>query len=74
MQNIVKKHIEDVLEREIVLEKPKDISLGHFATPVAFSLAKELRKNPMMIAEDLVSKFTEDSIFENVTAVRFCKF
>jgi len=70
VQNIVKKHIEDVLEREIVLEKPKDISLGHFATPVAFSLAKELRKNPMMIADELAQKFENSEIFENVSAVK----
>ena len=72
MQNIVKKYIEDILDREIVLEKPKDISLGHFATPVAFSMAKELRKNPMMIAEDLASKFNtqSDDIFESVTSVK----
>ena len=70
MQNIVKKHIEEILEREIVLEKPKDITLGHFATPVAFSLAKELRKNPMMIAEDLASKFQNSEIFESVVAVK----
>ena len=38
MQQIVKNHIEEILEREIVLEKPKDINFGHFATPVAFSM------------------------------------
>jgi len=70
VQNIVKKYIEDVLERQIVLEKPKDVSLGHFATPVAFSLAKELRKNPMIIAEELASKFDNNDIFEEVTAVK----
>ncbi|MEA3289696.1 MAG: arginine--tRNA ligase [Campylobacterota bacterium] len=70
MQNIVKKHIEDTLERSIVLEKPKDITLGHFATPLAFSLAKELRKNPMMIAQELADKFNESKIFEEVTAVK----
>ena len=70
MQNIVKKYIENVLERPVVLEKPKDISLGHFATPVAFSLAKELRKNPMMIADELALKFENNKIFENVTAVK----
>ena len=70
MQNTVKKYIEEVLDRVVVLEKPKDISLGHFATPVAFSLAKELRKNPMMIAEDLASKFENSEIFESVTAVK----
>ena len=70
MQNTVKKHIEEILDREVVLEKPKDISLGHFATPVAFSLAKELRKNPMMIADDLAAKFEKSEIFESVTAVK----
>ena len=70
MQNIVKKHIEDILEQQIVLEKPKDISLGHFATPVAFSLAKTLRKNPMMIADELAQKFENSEIFEKVSAVK----
>ncbi len=70
MQNIVKKHIDDVLEKEVVLEKPKDISLGHYATPVAFSLAKELRKNPMIIAEELAGKFTDSEMFESVSAVK----
>ena len=70
MQNIVKKHIEQKLDREVVLEKPKDRSLGHFATPVAFSLAKEFRKNPMVIAEELASKFDNDEIFEDVKSVK----
>ncbi len=69
MQNIIKQHIEQKLDRKIVLEKPKDISLGHFATPIAFSLAKEFRKNPMIIAEDLASIFVNDNTFESVQAV-----
>ena len=48
MQNLVKEFIEKVLETNIVLEKPKDVSLGHYATPVAFSLAKELKK-PLIV-------------------------
>ncbi|RLA73422.1 MAG: arginine--tRNA ligase, partial [Epsilonproteobacteria bacterium] len=55
MQKLIKEYIEQKLNKEIVLEKPKDRNLGHFATPVAFSLAKELRKNPMIIAEELAS-------------------
>jgi len=70
LQNFVKKHIEDILEKEIVLEKPKDISLGHFATPVAFSLAKEFRKSPMVIAEELAQKFADSDIFEKVESVK----
>ena len=70
MQKIVKNYIESVLEKEIVLEKPKDISLGHFATPAAFSLAKELRKSPMIIADELAAKFVDDEMFEKVEAVK----
>ncbi len=70
MQNIVKETIEKTLDREIVLEKPKDRALGHFATPLAFSLAKELRKSPMMIADDLAKEFGESEIFKEVTAVK----
>lgn len=70
MQKKVKKYIETVLGKEIVLEKPKDITLGHFATPAAFSLAKELRKSPMVIADELASKFIDDEMFEKVEAVK----
>ena len=56
---------------EIVLEKPKDRSFGHFATPIAFSLAKELRKSPMIIAEELASSFDDDStVFSSVESVK----
>jgi len=70
LQAIVKNYIENILEKDVVLEKPKDISLGHFATPVAFSLAKELRKSPMVIAEDLASKFSQSDLFEKVESVK----
>lgn len=60
----------DKLERDVVLEKPKDRSFGHFATPIAFSLAKELRKSPMIIAEELASSFGESEIFDAVESVK----
>lgn len=58
------------LGREVVLEKPKDRSFGHFATPIAFSLAKELRKSPMIIADELASSFDNHEEFNNVEAVK----
>ncbi len=70
MQNLVKEFIEKTLDKEVVLEKPKDITLGHYATPVAFSLAKEFRKSPMIIAQELASKFDGCSMFEKVEAVK----
>jgi len=70
LQNLVKEYIENILETSVVLEKPKDITLGHYATPVAFSLAKELRKSPMIIADDLASKFDDSTMFEKVESVK----
>lgn len=56
---------------EVVLEKPRDRSFGHFATPVAFSLAKELRKSPMIIAEELAASFkVETNLFSSVESVK----
>ncbi len=62
----IKKHIEN----DFVLEKPKDNSFGHYATPLAFSLAKELRKSPMVIADELCLKFDDEVIFESTTAIK----
>ena len=56
--------------REVVLEKPRDRSFGHFATPIAFSLAKELRKSPMIIAEELASSFDDNEMFSSVESVK----
>jgi len=70
LQNLVKEYIENILETSVVLEKPKDVSFGHYATPVAFSLAKELRKSPMIIADELALKFENSEMFEKVEAVK----
>ncbi len=70
----MKKHviqaIQNELKSEFVLEKPKDLSFGHYATPIAFSLAKELRKSPMIIADELCKKFESSVIFKEVTSVK----
>jgi arginyl-tRNA synthetase len=62
--------LREQFDRDVILEKPKDRSFGHFATPVAFSLAKELRKSPMVIAEELASSFGEDPMFSSVESVK----
>ena len=68
MHNFVKNKIEEVLGRTIVLERPKDKTMGHFSTPIAFSLAKEFKKSPVQIAKDFAALF-DDEIFEKVDAV-----
>ncbi|MFV0481112.1 MAG: arginine--tRNA ligase [Campylobacteraceae bacterium] len=69
----MKQKVIDTLKNHITcdfyLEKPKDMSLGHYATPLAFSLAKELKKSPMLIANELALKLKSEPIFEEVTAI-----
>jgi arginyl-tRNA synthetase len=62
---VIKTHI----NKDFYLEKPKDVSLGHYATPVAFSLAKELKCSPVNIAKELAQKLQNETIFESVSAV-----
>lgn len=69
MKKAVLSEIKNVLGFDIILEKPKDRNLAHYASPVAFSLAKEMKKSPKIIAQELANKFYENKIFSEVVAV-----
>ena len=43
------------LELTIVIEQPPKVELGEYALPLAFELAKKLRKAPRKIAEEIVA-------------------
>ncbi len=62
--------LRDRFNCDVVLEKPRDRSFGHFATPMAFALAKELKKSPMAIADEIVSSFSDSSVFSAVESVK----
>ncbi|MGI0406050.1 arginine--tRNA ligase [Helicobacter himalayensis] len=51
------------------LERPKQKNLGHFATPIAFLLAKPLRKAPNIIASELSEIFSLCEEFSKVQAL-----
>ncbi|AAP77306.1 arginine--tRNA ligase [Helicobacter hepaticus] len=51
---------------DIVLERPKNKDLGHFATPLALSLAKIEKTNPKLIAEEIAKILTNYAEFEKV--------
>ncbi len=70
MKNTIKELIKPIIGDDFVLEKPKDITLGDYATPVAFSQAKLLRKSPMLIADELSEKLKEVEVFEEVSAIK----
>jgi arginyl-tRNA synthetase len=51
---------------DLAIEQPPDLKMGEFALPVAFELARKLRKAPKIIATELaaaLSEDTEDSAF-----------
>jgi arginyl-tRNA synthetase len=55
-------HVRDFLRRtydldlpKIVVEQPPRVELGEYALPLAFELAKKLRKAPRKIAEEIVN-------------------
>ena len=56
--------------QDFVLEKPKDFSFGHYATPLAFSLAKIEKKSPMIIADEVCAKFEDCTVFESASAIK----
>lgn len=56
-------------ELEKFIEKPKESRMGDYAFP-CFKLAKELKKSPVAIAEDLKAKMViDENIIEKVEIV-----
>jgi arginyl-tRNA synthetase len=49
----------------VVLEQPPELKFGEYATPIAFELARKLRKAPKRIAEEIVAALAE---FPSLTA------
>ncbi len=70
MKQRVIEAISKEVAQDFVLEKPKDFSFGHYATPLAFSLAKIEKKSPMIIADEVCAKFDDCTVFESATAIK----
>jgi arginyl-tRNA synthetase len=61
LQRRLSQHVREFLHRaydldlpKIVVEQPPKVELGEYAMPLAFELAKKLRKAPRKIAEEIV--------------------
>jgi arginyl-tRNA synthetase len=62
LENRLARHVREFLRRtysvelpKIVIEQPPRVQLGEYALPLAFELAKRLRKAPRRIAEEIVT-------------------
>jgi len=55
LENIINTRIlpNGIKPLQVPLERPKQKEFGHFATPIAFVLAKSLKKAPNLIAQEL---------------------
>jgi arginyl-tRNA synthetase len=63
LKNRLESHLRDVLKAKydltvenIPLETPPDLKFGELATPIAFELARKLRKAPKVIAQQIVAE------------------
>lgn len=59
--------ITNIAEENLIeyIEIPPNTDMGDYAFP-CFKLAKELKKSPQIIAEEIKSKFVEDEIIEKI--------
>lgn len=71
LQHRLSDHVREFLRRTynldlqgIVIEQPPRVDLGEYALPLAFELAKKLRKAPRKIAEEIVAGIGEIDGFE----------
>ncbi|AJC88013.1 arginine--tRNA ligase [Campylobacter insulaenigrae] len=69
MKTLIYEIIKEKIGMDFILENPKNKNLAHFATPLAFSLAKELKQNPMLIAKDIALKLQKCECFDSVEVV-----
>ncbi|GAA6851442.1 arginine--tRNA ligase [Helicobacter pylori] len=74
MHTLIKGVLEEILEEEVIIEYPKDREHGHYATPIAFNLAKVFKKSPLVIAEELALKISThekiQGLFDSVVACK----
>ena len=63
LQSIIKNSLPIDLDiNRIVIDIPKDKKNGDYSTNVAFLLTKELKKSPILIAEDIANNIKDEMI------------
>ncbi|SFB78032.1 arginyl-tRNA synthetase [Brevinema andersonii] len=54
----------------IAVESPENPEYGHYAVPIAMQLARSLKKNPRLIAQEIYNIIHQDSMFSKVEIAR----
>lgn len=64
--SIVKKIVSDIKSSQIIIERPKLIEHGDLSCNIALILAKDLKKSPRDIAQEIVNLFPKNDMFKKV--------
>ncbi|WP_305798195.1 MULTISPECIES: arginine--tRNA ligase [unclassified Gemella] len=66
--NLLKSSVEKIgaADIDIYVETPKNIGNGDFSSNIAMQLTKILRKNPRIIAEEIINNIEENSFVEKI--------
>jgi arginyl-tRNA synthetase len=71
LQQHLIQHVRDLLKRQynvelprVVVDQPPNVGLGEYALPLSFELARQLRKPPRKIAEEVVTALGQVPGFE----------
>lgn len=57
-------------DEEIDLQPPVNADFGDYSTSIALKLSKQLKKNPMVIAEDIKKNFEKTDLIEKIEIVK----
>lgn len=60
----------DIKDVDVTLEKPANSDFGDYSTSVALKLTKQLKKNPMLIAQDLINNFPKTELIKKVEIIK----
>lgn len=71
IQNLLQKVSDELgVNVKFLVEKPKDASNGDFSSNIALSVAKNLKKNPLELAQEIVKQIgSSNSEFDKIEAV-----
>ena len=70
LQKTLKELYDLELPEKTKVERPKEEAHGDLSTNLAFLLAKDLKKPPVKVAEELAQKLSEDRRFKRVEAIK----
>jgi arginyl-tRNA synthetase len=76
IEDEILKNIKQVLKKlninyvDVSLEKPANSDFGDYSTSIGLKLTKQLKKNPMMIAEEIKNNFPKTEIIEKIEVVK----